>query len=471
MNLEIFVNFCPMLSNRLSIIKLNFNQNFKTKSYMKSWFKITVLLPFLLLGFYTQSQTFVSGGIYNNTTWTLNNSPYIVTGDIVLFPDKTLTVEPGVEVRFNGYFSLEIRGILSAIGTETDSIKFISNIADEKDSWSRIQIQNASQYARGFFEYCQIKNSEFGIAVECCWGNDESYIKHSLFENNSIASYNYAGWFLPFDHCLFIHNTTAIAHADKLITNSSFFYNETAVSAERYKIYNSVFENNDAAIDWDMSSGFGIIDSCIISNNNLGIRAWDCTITHNEITNNNIGLVSSHESWNNNGNLYYVPVLNNRICNNTQFNVINANSYNKDLTSNCFCTSDSVLIEEKLFDGYDDISLGLFNYSIFDTACEVVLETVYKVGNPLGIYPTEAIKNLLVYPNPFDSYLKIRLINPESSKVQIRIFNSLGKVVKTIDNISSPESEINTSNLTSGIYFMQILKNNEVVEYRKIIRK
>jgi hypothetical protein len=438
---------------------------------MKSWFKITALLPFLILGLYTQSQTYVSGGIYNNTTWTLNNSPYIVTGDIVLFPDKTLTIEPGVEVRFNGYFTLEIRGILSAIGTETDSIKFISNIADEKDIWSHIQIQNASQNARGFFEYCLVKNSEMGIAVECCWGNDESYIKHSLFENNSIASYNYAGWYLPFDHCLFINNTTAIAHADKLITNSSFYYNETAVSAERYEIHNSVFENNGAAIDWDESSGYGIVDSCMISNNDLGIRAWNCAITHNIITNNNIGLVSRHVSWNNNGNLYFVPVLNNRICDNIQYNVKNANSYNKDLTSNCFCTSDSALIEEKLYDGYDDISLGLFNYSIFDTACAVVLESVYKIGDPLGIYPTEASYNLLVYPNPFDSYLKIRLINPESSKIQIRIFNSLGKVVETIDNVSTIEYELNTSNLASGLYFLQIMKKSEIAGYKKIIRK
>lgn len=34
------------------------------------------------------AQTNVSGGIYTNTTWTKVNSPYVVTGDIVLFPGK-----------------------------------------------------------------------------------------------------------------------------------------------------------------------------------------------------------------------------------------------------------------------------------------------------------------------------------------------------------------------------------------------
>jgi len=46
------------------------------------------------------AQTNVHGGIYNNTTWTLANSPYVVTDTIVVFPGVTLTIEPGVTVKF-----------------------------------------------------------------------------------------------------------------------------------------------------------------------------------------------------------------------------------------------------------------------------------------------------------------------------------------------------------------------------------
>ena len=45
--------------------------------------------------------TDVSGAISVDTTWTLAGSPYVVVGDVTVEPDITLTIEPGVQVRFN----------------------------------------------------------------------------------------------------------------------------------------------------------------------------------------------------------------------------------------------------------------------------------------------------------------------------------------------------------------------------------
>jgi len=46
----------------------------------------------------------VSGAIRTNTTWTKAGSPYVVTGSVTVYGDTTtgvtLTIEPGVEVRF-----------------------------------------------------------------------------------------------------------------------------------------------------------------------------------------------------------------------------------------------------------------------------------------------------------------------------------------------------------------------------------
>lgn len=64
---------------------------------MKKRYTILSGLAFVL-AFNLQAQTVVSGGIYQNTTWTLANSPYQVNGSIVVFPGNTLTVEPGVTI-------------------------------------------------------------------------------------------------------------------------------------------------------------------------------------------------------------------------------------------------------------------------------------------------------------------------------------------------------------------------------------
>jgi len=73
------------------------------------------------------AQTLVSGGIYQNTTWTLAGSPYEVTGSIVVFPGKTLNIEPGVEIRINNLTSnniyIETRGTINCVGTDALPIK------------------------------------------------------------------------------------------------------------------------------------------------------------------------------------------------------------------------------------------------------------------------------------------------------------------------------------------------------------
>ena len=83
-----------------------------------------LLLPILLItGLFAQTE--VSGNISGN--WTTTGSPYIVTGNLLLLPEDTLTIDPGVEVRFDGNYKFDVFGTLFAVGTEGDSISFVSN--------------------------------------------------------------------------------------------------------------------------------------------------------------------------------------------------------------------------------------------------------------------------------------------------------------------------------------------------------
>jgi hypothetical protein len=65
----------------------------------------------------SEGGTAVSGVISSNTTWTLANSPYIVTDDILLNEGITLTIEPGVTIKMLSDKEFQVKGELIAQGT------------------------------------------------------------------------------------------------------------------------------------------------------------------------------------------------------------------------------------------------------------------------------------------------------------------------------------------------------------------
>ena len=90
------------------------------------------------------SATDVSGPITSNTLWTVANSPYVVTGNILVMEGVTLTIEPGVEVRFDASKALQVNGTLVARGTAADSIRFTSNTTQTPGAWGNIYFPDSS---------------------------------------------------------------------------------------------------------------------------------------------------------------------------------------------------------------------------------------------------------------------------------------------------------------------------------------
>lgn len=386
------------------------------------------------------------------------------------FQVKILTIEPGVEVKINSLYSIEIRGTLVAIGTITDSISFVSNNTLSQGAWDRINILCSTHNAVGSFKYCIVKHSSRGIVIDCFGGNNQSFIINSLFDNNYQASSCYGGF--PIDRCVFTNNTIATIGHDEVITNSAFLNNEVGVKSTGCTVSNCFFQNNGAAIE-PPSFSAGTVESCTIINNNTGIRIDNGTITNNNISNNVIGLITGHTSSTQNGTEYYVPIKNNRICNNTEYNIKNNNSYNKNITGNCFCTTDSATIESKLFDGYDSISKGLFNYDIYDSTCQNITQSVYKVGtNPLSSNTVISKEpNFTMSPNPFSDFIFIQFNNQSPQLYSVRIYNMLGQTIQQFENLNSKQKTIDCGNIKSGIYLIQLIQNGSIIEQQKLIKQ
>ena len=129
--------------------------------------------------------TEISGETYiTDITWSLSESPYLITGNVYVKNNSTLTIEPGVEVRFKkiegNTFGIYIGdGTLEAIGTISDSIKFtVESDSPVMGDWRGINVYDSSSVSQVQIEYTSIEYAGTGITI--------SSSGSSLVKNNSI---------------------------------------------------------------------------------------------------------------------------------------------------------------------------------------------------------------------------------------------------------------------------------------------
>ncbi|NOX18297.1 MAG: hypothetical protein GXO87_08450, partial [Chlorobi bacterium] len=226
---------------------------------MKNYFTLIILLLFQLSLF---AQTSVSGN--QSGTWTSANSPYLVTGEIIIPAGQTLTIEPGVEVNFQGHFKLAVDGTLIAAGTETDSIFFTTdNVAV---GWSGIRLTESQTGSA--LAYCGIKYGKTSL------GDFPDQHGGGVMMNNCDAT---------IDHCLFYSNEAQAS--DHGMGGAIYGLNTTAAT----QITNCDFIDNDAyaeggAIKLSGDTG-AAIDNCAFLNNAVlygggGVCLYGCYNTN-----------------------------------------------------------------------------------------------------------------------------------------------------------------------------------------------
>jgi len=198
---------------------------------------ITAIICLITLSYSLFAQTIIPGGeVYG--TWTADGSPYLIEGEINVLEMHSLTITPGVEVIFQGFYEFFIEGILDASGVENDSILFTA--ADSSAGWGGITF--LSQQEESSLTYCIIQHGRMGSITNHGGGITCSYssptIRHCSFRWNHVGAYGGAIYCFHSEavilNCVFTHNSAGHGggihslNSDPTITDCSFTDNWAA---------------------------------------------------------------------------------------------------------------------------------------------------------------------------------------------------------------------------------------------------
>ncbi len=339
--------------------------------------------------------------IPQNRTLVLENSPYYLSLNPASANNTSLTIEPGVELRFYANTKLVIGGNLVMNGTTLNPIVLTSKTNDPLTLWSGIEIKNDASISRQALLVNPDKTYLSGNII------NHVTIKYSLkpisYQQNSVFDFYIS-------NCSFIHNETGIdISAGSYVVDSQFntfdvsgatpqtskyaikggtyFSNLTIQGQSNISRFNglgiqtstknAMFMNltikylNSNAIECNSSALDGgiFVNNCTIQNNSgIAIKAIKGSI----ITNNVIGgyntsdpLPSNHYSMGNSGsaiqNGVYIAnnlierngansilsdngatVINNEILNNPGYGILNGKSISNNTIINDVAISASL---------------------------------------------------------------------------------------------------------------------------------
>nr|NQU92004.1 right-handed parallel beta-helix repeat-containing protein [Bacteroidota bacterium] len=199
------------------------------------------------------SQTTIPPDSEVHGTWSLSGSPYVLEGEATIPQGKTLTVEPGVEVRFNtepdGY--LRVYGKLIAQGTESSEILFTRDGAE--GNWGEIHFYDSANDS-SLMQYCTIEYA------------NRLFVDHAMPTFKNILVTNN------------VSNGISIDNGNPKFINSAITGNGGAgfyLDYSNPKIIGCLISNNGAdGVHCHANSDPGIINSTIVNNDGTGVYAW-----------------------------------------------------------------------------------------------------------------------------------------------------------------------------------------------------
>ncbi|MGC8998137.1 MAG: right-handed parallel beta-helix repeat-containing protein [Candidatus Bathyarchaeia archaeon] len=243
--------------------------------------------------------TYFEGEITIDTVWTLVDSPFILSGNVTILEGVTLTIEPGVEVRFGGKFSIIVNGRLIAKGTSEFNklIKFTSNKEEpEPGDWGTIYFNGTGQ-PPSLLENCIIEYGISGTTIV----DGELTIRSSIIRLNSEKGVMALNGSATIEHSNLIYNNTAsgiyISGGDVTVSASNVTFNKEGITltgnltTSNINITKNIIANNIYGIKLDIEDynreGLFIEKNRVHSNDyGFYVLTNNTVITRNYIYNN-----------------------------------------------------------------------------------------------------------------------------------------------------------------------------------------
>jgi hypothetical protein len=372
------------------------------------------------------SQTNVSGLISTNTTWSSANSPYIVTGVVLVNSGITLTIDPGVTVKFDTGTSLQINGELIARGISSNRIIFTSNQASPAEGdWGNIYFNDVSidatadvngNYLSGsIIEYALIEwggknvkgllqtQKAFPYISNCMIKHGKSDGIYSFFGVSSGGPFYILNNTIAFNksYGIYIDDRGAVVIKGNLIYSNCAGVNlmnagQWMISPLIFK-YNILANNGDgtsmpSVFTWTQSE-VDILNNSFINNKSNYILY---PITHYQRGAN----IKNNTFYSNNAEmlvLYDYPHLfnnNNLMYNHCTYYLGNQSSVTaaEDATNNWWGTINNSEISLKIYDWNDNNSLQIINYQPFLSSPD----TNAPISPPTGLLKDTLNNNLIV---------------------------------------------------------------------------
>jgi len=435
--------------------------------------------------------TYVSEGTVFGE-WTTQNHPYYVTGELTVPEGYTLTIAPGVTVKFTDRFLFNVKGTILAEGNSENTGGIIFTAANPDRGWGHLEMNDiAESNGMSKFNWCMF---ERGYAAVSTYHKGSGAIS---IRNTNLVS---------IDNCIFRLNE---ARAGIL-----YHPNGGAIGLQNSSptITNSVFYSNNArfggAIDCNLNSS-PVISRCLFYDNYALVAGGAIVVDHNSsptlinntITNNSTsyyggGIIVSAQSN---------PVLvNNILWGNTA-------KYGNQIsvkTADCnvymsYCDLESglegiepygigngtfirCLVEDPLF--IDNLANNYLLDSITpslcinagspyvpvdpDGSCSDIGVYCQSVASVVGFNPVES-GQVQFRPNPFNGSTLIVFSFPGNQPAVVNIFNTVGSKVFEVESscVNPGEYQVfwNASGLPGGIYLCRIQCGQREIT-RKIIK-